>query len=96
LEPTGLEKISGYVELYRSGSKVSGLEVPNFVETGIGGKPKKKDFFFLGFWNHASFDLSAKKDQSWTHFVEYLTRVPDKANAQLWQPIGLLLTRYNF
>jgi hypothetical protein len=96
LEPTGLEKISGYVELYRSGSKVSGLEVPNFVETGIGGKPKKKDFFFLGFWNHASFDLSAKKDQIWTHFVEYLTRVPDKANAQLWQPIGLLLTRYNF
>jgi hypothetical protein len=35
---------------YRSGSKVSGLEVPNFVETGIGGKPEKKGtFFFLGF-----------------------------------------------
>jgi hypothetical protein len=73
---------------YRSGSKVSGLEVPNFVETGIGGKPKKKTFFLLGFWNHPSFDLSAKKDQIWTHFLEYLTRVPDKASAQLVNQLG--------
>jgi hypothetical protein len=82
---------------YRSGSKVSGLEVPNFVETGIGGKPKKqKTFFSWAFGSIPLFDLSAKKDQIWTHFAECLTRVPDKASAQLWQPIELLLTRYNF